>query len=52
MRGEKKKIGSQNCKKNLLDDLPGVKISKEWVKMAKKHTRGKFLGLGDTLPPL
>ena len=40
----KKKIKSKNCKKNILDDLPGVKIRKFEEKMAKHPTGGLTRG--------
>ena len=38
---QKKHIRGEKCRqKNLLDDLPGVKKRKDWVKMAKKTYHG------------
>ena len=43
-RGKKKKINSKNGKKNILDDLPGVKRRKIQEKMAKNPTGGLSRG--------
>ena len=47
--GEKKKIKSKNGKKNLLDNLPGVKRRKFEEKMAKKPTGGLITGKKKTI---